>query len=85
MELDAAIPIIIYAKQPIPNREAQAIIAAGASELTTKSSLTPNYVTSVLKKYNQVPKNSKQPALERKIYSNFKLTLEQPNFSLSMS
>lgn len=85
MELDAPIPIIIYSKQPIPNREAQAIIAAGASELTTKSALTPNYVTSVLKKYNEVPKNSTQPAPERKIPSNFKLTLEQPNFSLSMS
>jgi len=85
MELDAPIPIIIYSKQPIPNREAQQIISAGADELTTKSVLTPNYISSILKKYQQPFPNysSSKQTIEQNKPSNFQLTFQQPNFSLS--
>lgn len=83
LELETHIPIIIYSKQPIPNREAQQIVSAGANELTTKTALTPNYIRSILKKYQQLPENSRQQTIDQKTYSNFKLTFQQPNFSTS--
>ncbi|MDR9403720.1 MAG: response regulator [Halothece sp. Uz-M2-17] len=88
IELLQPVPIIFYTKHPIPNKEAQNILYAGANELINQNSLAPSYVNSIIKKYQQGKSNLKdknQPTINQGTYSNFRLSPNQTSFSMSVS
>jgi len=85
LELPQNVPIVIYSKQSLPNREAREILEAGANELINRHSLTPSYVNSLLKKYQKLNKRQQRQTIDQKTYSQSKLTFKQRDFSMTMS
>ncbi len=85
LDLPQPVPIIIYSKQSLPNREAREILEAGASEVINRNSLTPSYVNSILKKYQKLSQRQQKQTIDQQTYSQSKLTFKQRDLSMTMS
>jgi chemotaxis family two-component system response regulator PixG len=85
IEIVETVPIVFYTKRPLPNREAQELLQAGASELMNKNSLTPSNVNAILKKYQKQSQRQAKQKRTQGTHSDSNLTFLQRGFSMTMS